>query len=230
MKKRHSTFSTAIAGALFITAVFVLLNLAYITSTEKSIEKISGEILDTNSKYLKLSSALDDEKEKMAFMSHVVDIKNILDSISANTGSYSSMDFAYLIARESFENELDPFLVLAVIKTESSFRKSVVSHKGAIGLMQILPNTAHYVSQMHEHIELTSSNELFEPETNILIGINYLSYLLDKFENQKYALIAYNMGPTNLIRKLRTGKNPSERYYRSVMRNYEQIVTLSGRA
>ncbi len=185
--------------ALFMIAVltgaFVALNALYINNVNVSIQELSETSIEADDRYHRIANDLKDEKTRMSFMAHVMDIKNILDS-NRKTRSYNTMDFAYLIAKESFDNNLDPLLVLAVIKTESSFRKTVVSHKGAIGLMQILPNTAQYVSQMHDHIELTHSEELFEPDTNILIGINYLSYLVDKFENQKYAIIAYNMGPT----------------------------------
>lgn len=215
--------------AVFMGA-FAFMNVAYLKWMGNRVDSVSEKVLVNSDRYQKLKIELKDEKKKLKFMAHVVDIKNILDSYNANTGTYSTMDFAYLIAKESFENDLDPFLVLAVIMTESSFRNTAVSHKGAIGLMQILPDTAYYVSDMHEHIELSNNEELFEPDTNIIIGINYLSYLIGKFESKKYALIAYNMGPTNLIRKIRNGEAPSERYYRSVMKHYEQIVALSGRA
>jgi soluble lytic murein transglycosylase len=95
--------------------------------------------------------------------------------------------------------------------------------------MQILPNTGQYVSDMQENINLKSASQLFDPKTNVRIGISYLSYLVNKFNNQKYALIAYNMGPTNVIRKIRNGRNPSEKYYRTVMKNYQQILSLSNK-
>ena len=211
-----------------VLGAFVVLNALFLTGLTSSVEKISVKTQNADDRYYSLKEELKDEKEKMSFMARVIEIKNILDTFRS-AGSYNTMDFAYLIASESFENGLDPLLVLAVIQTESSFRKSVVSHKGAIGLMQILPNTANYVSDMHD-IELESPSELFEPDTNIKIGINYLSYLIEKFDNQKYAIIAYNMGPTNLVRKIKSGVNPPERYYRSVMRNYRQILSISGRA
>jgi len=214
--------------AIFIGA-FVILNFLYINKVSNSIQVLSKASSLAGDKYHQLAEDVQDQKTRMSFAAHVMDIKNILDS-DIRTTSYNTMDFAYLIAKESFDNNLDPLLVLAVIKTESSFRKMVVSHKGAIGLMQILPNTAQYVSDMNDHIELSHSNELFEPNTNIMIGINYLSYLVNKFENQKYAIIAYNMGPTGLIRKIKSGENPPERYYRTVMKHYQQILNQSGRA
>jgi len=230
MKKRFRNVPTAYLMLTVFIGAFVILNLVYLHKISNSVELISEATLTTGDKYHQLKSDLKDEKRRMAFMAHVVDIKNILDQISTNTGSYSTMDFAYLIAKESFNNDLDPLLVLAVIKTESSFRKTAVSHKGAMGLMQILPDTAYYVSDMNDHIDLTDAQELFEPNTNILIGINYLSYLIEKFDNQKYAIIAYNMGPSGLIRRIKNGEDLPLTYYRTVMKNYRQILNISGRA
>jgi len=230
MTKRLNSLKTLFFMLTLMLAVSAALNTVYLYQINNSIKVLSEQTLKASDNRKRVISRLKYEKERMAFMTHVVDIKSILDAQGSKTGSYSTMDFAYLIARESFENNLDPLLVLAVIKTESSFRKSVVSHKGAIGLMQILPNTAHYVSDMHEHIELSNSHELFEPNKNILIGINYLSYLINKFENQKYAIMAYNMGPTNLVRKIKSGENLPQGYYRKVMRHYQQILRISGRA
>lgn len=230
MEKNISNLKAAVIVIAVVLSAFVILNVFYLSQIKNSVELFSREAQSASNKYYELKEELSAEKTKMSMMAHVLDIKHILDMFKTRTDSYNTMDFALLIATESFENNLDPLLVLAVIMTESSFRKSVVSHKGAIGLMQILPNTAHYVSDMHDHIELASTQELFEPDTNIKIGINYLSYLIEKFDNQKYAIMAYNMGPTNLIRRMRSGAGLPERYYRSVMSNYEQILSISGRA
>jgi soluble lytic murein transglycosylase len=227
-KMKNNLSATLIAIAIIVGG-FLILNLIYLKSISSAVEKVSIETKIQSEKFKELESQLQEEKERLAFAAHVVDIKNILERYRPNTGNVSYMDFAYIIAKESFEKGLDPFLVLAVIKTESSFREYVVSHKGAIGLMQILPNTGQYVSDMQENINLKSASQLFDPKTNVRIGISYLSYLVNKFNNQKYALIAYNMGPTNVIRKIRNGRNPSEKYYRTVMKNYQQILSLSNK-
>ena len=87
-------------------------------------------------------------------------------------------------------------LVLAIIKTESSFDKDKVSSKGAIGLMQIMPSTATYVCDMYfagESFDLKNQRE------NILIGVTYLNYLLEKFADKKTALCAYNAGEGRVL-------------------------------
>lgn len=89
------------------------------------------------------------------------------------------------------KTELSPTLISAIIKTESSFKKDKISSKGAIGLMQIMPDTASYVSQLYfGGVEF----DLFNEKDNVLLGVSYLAYLFDKFEDKKTALSAYNAG------------------------------------
>ena len=71
---------------------------------------------------------------------------------------------------------VDKALCLAVIKTESDFNKNAVSNKGAIGVMQIMPTTAEYISKMLGITEY----DLFDEETSVNFGIFYLSYLFKK--------------------------------------------------
>ena len=94
---------------------------------------------------------------------------------------------------------VSPVLVASVIRAESNFKPNAVSRKGAIGLMQILPNTADYVMELQKD---EREYDLFNPYHNIRIGTLYLRYLLDKFSDVKTAIIAYNAGEGNVIRWL----------------------------
>ena len=90
---------------------------------------------------------------------------------------------------------LDESFVFAVIKAESGFDKEKVSHKGAVGLMQIMPKTAEYVSK-----EFFSGRkfDLTNPGDNIELGCFYLAYLTEKFDNREEILAAYNAGEGNV--------------------------------
>ena len=94
---------------------------------------------------------------------------------------------------------VDSELCLAVIKTESNFNKSAVSNKGAIGIMQIMPSTAGYISSM---LNITDY-DLFSEETNINFGIFYLSYLFKKFNDETLVILAYNAGEGNVEKWLK---------------------------
>ena len=84
---------------------------------------------------------------------------------------------------------IDPALVHAVVKVESDFNPYALSRKGAMGLMQLMPQTA---------VEMNVQNS-FNPHENIDGGVKYLRYLIDRYEgNLSLALAAYNSGETSV--------------------------------
>jgi len=87
------------------------------------------------------------------------------------------------------EYGVDYDMVKAVIQTESSWDHKAISTSGAIGLMQILPETA--MSEFK-----TPKNDLFDPYVNITVGIKYLSHLNNHFDDMSSTLTAYSHGPT----------------------------------
>lgn len=91
--------------------------------------------------------------------------------------------------------QVEPALIAAVINAESGFNKNKISPKNAIGLMQILPATAEYVSQQ--------PCNLFKAAENIAVGTQYLAYLISKFKDVNTALFAYNAGEGNVTRWLK---------------------------
>lgn len=96
------------------------------------------------------------------------------------------------------EYRVDSDLVVAVIKTESNFREEAKSHRGATGLMQIMPDTAKWIARQMGDKDF-SLKKLHEPETNIRYGIWYLSELQQEFEgNPILVLAAYNAGRGNV--------------------------------
>ncbi len=90
--------------------------------------------------------------------------------------------------------QLDPHLILSIIRTESHFRPRAVSSAGAIGLMQIMPTTGAWVAEKNG-IEGFAVDDLYDPETNIRFGSWYLHYLIGRFVDIETALAAYNAGP-----------------------------------
>ncbi|XDD47282.1 lytic transglycosylase domain-containing protein [Leptospira sp. WS39.C2] len=106
------------------------------------------------------------------------------------------------------------FLV-GLIQTESQFQTRAKSHKGALGLMQVMPETAKWLAKK-EGISFGSEKELYEPEMNLLIGVLYLNYLLERTDSIEAALLAYNAG---LGGYKRFGGVPA--YSRTVYKYYE---------
>lgn len=98
------------------------------------------------------------------------------------------------IGKYAVAYEVDPFLVVAVIRAESGFRSSAASHKGALGLMQIMPDTGRWIAD-NLGIEGFAERMLYEPETNIRMGTWYLNSLHREFNGSlPVVLAAYNAG------------------------------------
>lgn len=101
---------------------------------------------------------------------------------------------ADLIKQYSAENNLDPLLVTALIKTESNFVRRARSNRGAVGLMQLLPATAQELAGELGYKDVKTIN-LEDPRTNIRLGTHYLAALLSECDgNEVLALAAYNAG------------------------------------
>ena len=93
--------------------------------------------------------------------------------------------------------DLDPALVAAVIYQESKFRADAKSSSGAIGLMQLTPQTAEGIAIRTGGSRFQVS-DLYNPEINVRYGSWYLRHLLDKYGDEKDALAAYNAGQRNV--------------------------------
>ncbi len=101
-------------------------------------------------------------------------------------------DHSEFVEKYSKEYGIPEYIVYSTIKVESNFDSSAVSAKGAVGLMQITPDTFDWL-QMLLHEEL-DRGMLYDPETNIKYGTYLLSYLFDEFGNWDTVHAAYNAG------------------------------------
>lgn len=94
-------------------------------------------------------------------------------------------------------------LIFAVIDAESAFDENAVSEKGAIGIMQLMPETAFFAADMLGM--RLKGEEIAVKEINLLLGVSYMKYLLDKFESIELAVAAYNAGEGNVTSWLKRG-------------------------
>ncbi len=124
--------------------------------------------------------------------------------------------------------QVDPFWVLAVMWVESHFNPKAKSIVSALGLMQIMPQTAHYLLEiMGRPTEPNIVYKLIEDtDINIEMGVFYLGRLLRSFDgNYKLATIAYNHGPNRVIFRLKNQLpvGVSNAYLNKVTRAYKRI-------
>lgn len=115
------------------------------------------------------------------------------------------LPYRAVIEKHALANDLDPYLVAAIIRVESGFRPTATSPRDARGLMQILPSTGAWIASQ---IGLADYHEsrLYEPEYNIMMGCWYLRNLKVQFEGHlTVALAAYNGGRGNVANWLTKG-------------------------
>lgn len=111
--------------------------------------------------------------------------------------AYRNYPVAYteLIDQYASEYALDPYLVTAIMRCESSNDPEAVSKVGAIGLMQIMPDTGAWIAHKLDMDSVYAESMLYEPEVSIRFGCWYLRFLTDRFDGRRMEIIAaYNAG------------------------------------
>ncbi len=99
----------------------------------------------------------------------------------------------------SKETGVDPYLILAIAKQESTFRATVESHAGASGVMQLMPKTAAWLQSKDPDIPAGTASNLKSPINSIRLGANYLQQMIERSGgNLIYAVASYNGGPGNV--------------------------------
>lgn len=124
---------------------------------------------------------------------------------------YAEFDLTRELAEDIYDiaeaNDIEPEVAFGLVRAESSFKNSSTSPVGAVGLTQLMPNTASWLEPG------VTRSELRDPETNLRIGFKYLRQLIDKYEGDTdLALLAYNRGPGTVDRELRSGRDPDNGY------------------
>lgn len=138
------------------------------------------------------------------------------------------LQLANIIVTESRNAGVDPLFITAVVKAESMFKSRAISNRGARGLMQLMPKTGEYISALAADSK-RQKIDLHDPATNLRLGIAYLKYLDQRFAGDKHqTLIAYNWGPTNLSKALRSKRSlpqQSVQYAHKVLSHHDQWKT-----
>lgn len=107
-----------------------------------------------------------------------------------------------IVTKEAEKYDVDPALVYGVIRSESSFRPDVESRAGAIGLMQLTPETFDWLQKKINDGEHMAAERLKDPEVNIEYGVYFLSLLKEKFGSEREMLAGYNAGMNAVARWL----------------------------
>ena len=114
------------------------------------------------------------------------------------------LEYTHIVRGHAKSHDLDPALLAAVIYAESRFDPSARSEAGAVGLMQLLPETAKGIALRTGGTRFVVA-DLSNPEINVRYGSWYLDHLLDRYDDSKLALAAYHAGQGNVDRWRREG-------------------------
>jgi len=156
----------------------------------------------------------------------LVKIYSIVKSHRPDVSDGEAWKVAEVILEQSSKHSFDPLLVLAMIQVESGFQYAAISPGGARGIMQLLPDVAKdllgKVSPAHEAKSRPFKPEyLDDPVLNIKLGVYYLHDLRKSFRNLNLALIAYNIGPTEIRNRLENKIELSDGYSTAVLTAYQ---------
>jgi soluble lytic murein transglycosylase len=139
------------------------------------------------------------------------------------------LSYKTIVTAHARNYKLDPALLSAVIYQESKFRANAVSRTGAVGLMQLQPDTAKGIA-IHTGGSRFRVSDLYEPEINVRYGAWYLHHLLEKYRNEKLALAAYNAGQKNVDDWRAKGEDIQFSETRAYVKRVERLKTIYRRA
>ncbi len=126
----------------------------------------------------------------------VVGIIAILDVPKQIQKIIYKKEYVEEVEKYSQQYQVDANLIYAVIKAESNFNPNAKSNKNAIGLMQLMEDTAKDILKRVD-LKITDSelrDKLYEADVNINLGTKYLAVLLERYKNVEIAVTAYNAG------------------------------------
>jgi soluble lytic murein transglycosylase len=139
------------------------------------------------------------------------------------------LEYKQIVRGHAQNYDLDPALLAAVIYQESKFKANARSSSGAIGLMQLLPDTAKGIA-LHTGGNRFRVDDLYDPEINVRYGAWYLRHLLQRYGEERTALAAYNAGQDNVDRWRRAGRGIQFSETRSYVDRVEELKRIYRRA
>jgi soluble lytic murein transglycosylase-like protein len=162
----------------------------------------------------------------------LVKIFSIVEANRPDIMEREAWELAEVILTESSKYKLDPILILAVIDVESKFQFGAISPAGARGIMQIMPATGKFLVKTVRELAKEITVEQFTPEhlddpiVNIKLGTYYLHDLRKSFRNVNNALIAYNLGPTELRIRMENQIEYTDEYANAVLTAYQKFKKI----
>jgi len=162
------------------------------------------------------------QQKRITELEEKLQIFKAIDDFQIGFNEEEVTNLADVIFTESKRYKYDPMFILAIILTESSFKKGQKSNLGARGLMQLMPFVGADVSS-RAGVDWQGTTTLYEPDANVKLGMQHLFEQILKFKDIKKAILAYNIGETKLRSMMRKNKPLPKKYLNKVMENYKML-------
>lgn len=201
-------------GIFFSKPIAYLLVLIYLVQSALLVYLISDKF--------ELEKQISFQQKRISELEERLQIFKAIDDFQIGFDTQEVGRLSDVIYDESKKYHYDPMFILAVILTESSFRRGQESSKGARGLMQVIPYVGADVAP-RAGVDWQGSETLYQLESNIKVGTLHLFEQILKFGDVKQAIVAYNVGETRLRRIMRQNRPIPKRYLNRVMDYYKML-------
>lgn len=247
IRQRNSNHAVHPSGHLYVRFPSILLLVMFSTSIvcaggsfywilkkDNELEKSRRIELELQNNIKERDHVIQQYRQQIKQLERRVEILDAIKELSSNTVSLADQKrIAGQIDETSSKYGHDPFMILALIATESSVQPGSTSAKGAKGLMQLMPSTGQYLSQQVQQspkiIGVKDRQDFdvphyFNLEGNIELGTLYLTQLLVRYQSLERALYAYNMGPNLYEKRVKEGGPYPRQYVAKVLNKYAQLT------
>jgi len=169
-----------------------------------------------------LEKQIEFQQKRILELEEKLQILQVIEDFQIGFDDEEKLELANVISDECDRYDYDPMFLMALIMTESSFKRGQVSSKGARGLMQIRPFVGQSLADKIG-ADWEGSKSLFHPDLNIRLGSLHLFEMILKFKDVHKAIISYNFGETALRSRMRLNKPLPKYYVNKVMDNYRML-------
>ena len=220
-RRRTRVKHTVLALSFFGALAFLLGNRQPVTPDAEAASVVSGGPFRINlSTDRSLTAQLDSTRGELDLMRVELDRAKKVIGFSSQYGI--DAELAGQIVDVARSEGIDPELAFRLVNLESEFNPHATSPVGALGLTQLMPSTAR------DYVKGITAARLYEPATNLRIGLRYLRGLLDTYDGDvKLALLVYNRGPGAVAKSRARGDNPSNGYDKILTKGYRGRGTVN---